>query len=60
MSEAIEYAKEWHRARIGTREPALCGALPPGEREWLPQPGDLPPCKECEKRYVVRGLWLAA
>lgn len=62
--EPNDYTKERHCAKIGTREPALCGALPPG-RDWKRAPTDgeaelLPACRKCEYLQALRGMWLAA
>lgn len=62
------FTKEFHRAKIGTMEPALCGELPPG-RPWRAAPKDgtaaaLPPCESCRAKHeaaiALGEMWLAS
>lgn len=62
------YTKEWHRANVGTTEPALCGETPPDGRPWMAAPtragsNVLPACQKCKELHEARlrsGVWLAA
>lgn len=63
------YTTEWHRARLGTTDPALCGEKPPGGRTWKAAPKHddqvvLPPCQKCEAKHeaaiLASSVWLAA
>lgn len=67
MTQQDGYTKEFHRAKVGTREPALCGAEPPDGRPWRDAPkvdgiDVLPPCETCRFLHEAmrNGLWLAS
>lgn len=53
------YTKQWHRAKIGSTEPALCGKRPPRGRAWKEAPKDLiDECPQCA--FLASPIWLAA
>lgn len=60
------FTKEWHRATVGSADPALCGKRPPRGRPWKAAPkaadgtDQLKPCAACEFRYFAGAMWLAA
>lgn len=60
------FTREWHRAKIGTTQPALCGKKPPGGRPWKEAPKErsgvdsLPPCPRCLALEMQSHVWLAS